>query len=182
MSRSRDPLLRAFNRAVKAEFEARAKAKAEAEAKRRADLKLMKRIQAEEQARRKNLQVPYSREKALLRASNRLQTSELSGPEILAPLGTKVGTVLKTKVVRGKTVRYQQAVCSCGGNNEKCAKCFGSGFYTKEVIDDFLDGSALSVRGSPNQESTFSNDYRGGFFGVRELGRFSSNPLHDDHD
>lgn len=79
----------------------------------------------------------------------------------------------------------EKAECTCGGENEKCFRCGGSGFYTRKIVDDH-DGryikpssKSLSVR---VEESNFSNDSRGGIYGIREQGRFMSNPLYDDHD
>ena len=66
------------------------------------------------------------------------------------------------------------------GENETCFKCGGTGFYEKRMISAVtyvtLEGSISS------SEVTFSNDYRGGIYGIRENGRFESSPLEDDYD
>lgn len=80
---------------------------------------------------------------------------------------------------------FVDAACSCGGENEKCYKCNGTGIYKKEVVDNIDEcQDRLQVRqafsANPKQESQFSNDQRGGSFGIREQGRFSSNPHFDE--
>lgn len=107
----------------------------------------------------------------------------------VSALGTLTGTILGKEKKPGMHVHYEQAECTCNGNNERCSRCDGTGFYTKELVDQFLgtpstpwvnNSSRLSIRST--QESTFSNDQRGDTYAIRERGRYGSNPLHDDHE
>ena len=105
------------------------------------------------------------------------------------PLGTSVGTILGVESKPKMRVHYETADCTCGGNNERCTRCGGTGYYTKEVVDQFIGTPKTPWTDKSNrvgfrstQESTFSNDQRGDGYGIRERGRFGSNPLHDDHD
>jgi hypothetical protein len=89
----------------------------------------------------------------------------------------------------GMTIRYESAACTCGGENENCFKCDGTGYYRRQMVEVYLHGvtssrvsEGLRRMKDGSLETTFSNDGRGGDYGVREKGRFSSNPLHDDHD
>lgn len=75
--------------------------------------------------------------------------------------------------------------CSCGGENEKCFRCGGSGFYIKTaapVSKNKTMNYSLKTNYKNAKESNFSNDPRGDFYGIRENGRFNSNPLYDDHE
>lgn len=76
-----------------------------------------------------------------------------------------------------KTVAAQ---CSCQGENSNCFKCGGTGFYEKRLAA----GVAGTPRSAPawHSEVSFSNDARGGTYGIRENGRFESSPLEDDYD
>ena len=99
------------------------------------------------------------------------------------------GKVLGRTTKAGMTIRYENAACSCYGENSNCFKCDGTGYYRREVVEKMrskplisaprLCGESSCLFDSENQ---FSNDARGGDYGIRESGRFSSNPLHDDHD
>lgn len=75
--------------------------------------------------------------------------------------------------------------CSCEGENENCFKCNGTGFYKRKMvtnIDECQDRvqEKRIYKTNSTQESQFSNDQRGGIYGIREQGRFSSNPLHEE--
>jgi hypothetical protein len=100
--------------------------------------------------------------------------------------GAAVGTYLGASTSGQQAVTYEKASCSCGGENENCFKCDGTGFYTKQVVEHSEDLrpplSKLRNTGSVLAESSFSNDARGGEYGIRERGRYGSNPLHDDHE
>lgn len=101
--------------------------------------------------------------------------------------GAEVGTVLGKSRNGQLAITYEQASCSCGGENEKCFRCDGTGFYTKQVVLETLSSTQLlhSKLRSKNQtiaESSFSNDARGGDYGIHERGRYGSNPLYDDHE
>ena len=101
-----------------------------------------------------------------------------------AAVGTSLGKGNKGKLA----VNYEKAVCSCDGENENCFKCDGTGFYTKQIVQETsilppvpLNSGLRSKNQSPS-ESSFSNDARGGDYGIRERGRYGSNPLYDDHE
>lgn len=112
-----------------------------------------------------------------------LQHGEINTFDISAPLGTKIGTVLKKSNENGREINYEQAECSCLGENERCNRCFGSGYYTKKIIEETNKKPIKEKAKTSNSiEVNFSNDMRGNSFSIRELGRFSSNPLHDDYD
>ncbi len=175
-----------FLNLFKRQLNANSKAKEEAKRKLRDELKakneLMLKIEEEERNRRNSQRIQYTRERKLLISSNKLQHGDALISEASAPFGTEDGHFLKQSKSRGKTVRYEQATCSCGGNNERCSRCFGSGFYTRKILEEASDAPRPSMESGIYKESSFSNDSRGGVFSVREVGRFSSNPLHDDHD
>ncbi len=99
------------------------------------------------------------------------------------------GAVLGRETKAGMTIRYESAACSCRGENANCFKCDGTGYYRREIVEKMQPESVFAVsklRGgsanSTNVEAHFSNDARGGVYGLRENGRFLSNPLHDDFD
>jgi hypothetical protein len=102
--------------------------------------------------------------------------------------GAAVGTSLGKSSQGQLVIDYVKAACSCGGENENCFKCDGTGFYTRQVVQDTsklppaLPNSRLRTKNQTSSESTFSNDSRGGEYGIREWGRFGSAPLHDDHE
>lgn len=71
--------------------------------------------------------------------------------------------------------------CSCMGNNATCFRCDGRGYYEKEAPVQTTSQTVLpeiSARSIVRHE----NDSRGGSYGVRENGRFLSNPDHDAYD
>lgn len=74
-----------------------------------------------------------------------------------------------------------KASCSCGGENENCFRCAGTGFYDKVIAP----GAVTEV--SPTVVSTrplagFASDPRGSQYGIRAQGRFDSTPHHDNFD
>lgn len=100
-----------------------------------------------------------------------------------------VGGILGRQTKAGMTTRFENADCSCGGENANCFKCDGTGYYRREIVEKMQTEPASSVSklrsgnvNSTQVEAHFSNDARGGLYGLRECGRFSSNPLHDDYD
>jgi hypothetical protein len=103
-------------------------------------------------------------------------------------MGTAVGTSLGKSSEGHLAITYEKALCSCAGENENCFRCDGTGFYTKQIVQDIsklppaLPNSGLRTKNQTPAESTFSNDSRGGDYGIRERGRFGSGPLHDDHE
>lgn len=117
-----------------------------------------------------------------------LQSGKIGENIPTTSFGTAVGTALGKTTQGQLAISYEKAVCSCGGENENCFKCDGTGFYTKKVVQDsskltsIAPNSRLGLKNRTPSESTFANDSRGGEYGIRERGRFSSGPLHDDHD
>lgn len=105
-----------------------------------------------------------------------------------AKFGIAEGSTLGVKRENGQKISYEQATCPCNGSNERCMRCDGTGLYVRKIMGDPSLNKLHNKRifkpdiSKITQESNFSNDYRGGDFGIREIGRFNSNPLHDDHD
>jgi hypothetical protein len=101
----------------------------------------------------------------------------------LKSLKSKVHQQVKTSP-KIKTTSVN-AECTCNGENEKCFKCHGTGFYQRTFVEnmsechDRVQEKNAYGTGS-NQETQFSNDQRGGTYGIREQGRFSSNPLYEE--
>ena len=78
-----------------------------------------------------------------------------------------------------------EAKCSCEGANENCCRCNGTGFYNSQIVTNIAEcqerlQEKRTHKTNSIQESQFSNDQRGGIYGIREHGRFSSNPLHEE--
>ena len=117
-----------------------------------------------------------------------LQSGNVVGNVPTASFGSDVGTALGQANEGQLAVSYEKAACSCRGDNENCYKCDGTGFYIKKVVQEASEVDSVSPRrkfGSLNKsvaESSFSNDLRGGDYGIRESGRYGSNPLYDDYD
>ena len=89
-----------------------------------------------------------------------------------------------TNIPKIKTTTIE-AKCSCEGENENCFRCDGTGLYKSNIIinlEECRDRVQEKViqKIDSIQESNFSNDQRGGIYGIRERGRFSSNPLYDE--
>lgn len=99
-----------------------------------------------------------------------------------------LGSVQSVEQRDGTIHRVEVAHCSCGGENPNCFKCDGTGYYEREIIvgaepERPSDRLRHSLNYTAPVEASFSKDERGGAaFGVRESGRFGSNPLHDDYD
>ena len=71
--------------------------------------------------------------------------------------------------------------CSCMGNNATCFRCDGRGYYEKKAPIKTTSQTVspeIDARSIVRHES----DSRGGSYGVRENGRFLSNPDHDAYD
>ncbi len=78
-----------------------------------------------------------------------------------------------------------EANCSCEGANENCFKCNGTGFYESRIVTNIEEcqdriQEKRTQKTNLIQESQFSNDQRGGIYGIREHGRYSSNPLYEE--
>jgi hypothetical protein len=70
--------------------------------------------------------------------------------------------------------------CSCGGNNDNCYKCSGTGYYRKRLVPGADLNNPVFVDARPL--ASFSSDSRGGIYGIREQGRFDSRPDYDPSD
>jgi hypothetical protein len=89
----------------------------------------------------------------------------------------------------GRVVKRATVQCTCLGMNQNCFKCDGTGYCEIELVNSASSSPIISTQKPSSAhnpaptESHFSNDSRGGDpYGIRERGRFSSNPLHDDYD
>lgn len=127
------------------------------------------------------------RKKRKINASLGLQSGSVEENLPSTSFGTEVGTLLGKSRKGQLAITYAQASCSCGGENQKCFRCNGTGFYTRQVVPLVPSAttplsSKLRSNNQPASEASFSNDYRGDAFGIRERGRFSSSPLYDDYD
>ena len=119
-----------------------------------------------------------------------LQDRKITENEPSPKFGEENGVILKKEKSNGIEIRYEQALCSCNGNNERCMRCDGTGYYVKKIIEEsdknssnfYIRSKIKFNNSSSTQESNFSNDFRGDDHGIRECGRFNSNPLHDDYD
>lgn len=102
----------------------------------------------------------------------------------IAAAGESEGSYLGVRTKAGLVIRYESARCTCGGENSNCFKCDGTGVYRREIVEEVLNPDhppqmARFGRAVPRSEASFSSDPRGDDRGIRELGRFSSNPLYD---
>lgn len=75
--------------------------------------------------------------------------------------------------------------CTCGGENDRCYKCDGTGIMEKVV--SWRDKHLYEPGGRlyPGPANTvlprgFASDGRGDAYGIRENGRFGSGPDYDD--
>ncbi len=77
--------------------------------------------------------------------------------------------------------------CTCGGENERCFRCFGKGYYEVSPqqaarMEPQRDTKPGTKRHGPaSGPASFASDDRGGSRGLREQGRFASEPAHDDY-
>lgn len=81
----------------------------------------------------------------------------------------------------GSAVPMISVDCSCMGNNATCFRCDGRGYYERKAPVQTTSQTVLpeiGVRSIVRHE----HDSRGGSYGVREYGRFLSNPDHDAYD
>lgn len=88
----------------------------------------------------------------------------------------------------GRMIKKVTIQCSCRGENSNCFKCDGTGYCEAEIVSEPSRPAPIDQVRSRNQnasqpETHFTGDGRGGeTYGIRERGRFGSNPLRDDHD
>jgi hypothetical protein len=132
------------------------------------------------------------KKKSPVKLSNLQNMNDDNSPQLgsLGETSLNEGKILGRMTKAGMTIRYESAPCTCGGENSNCFKCDGGGYYRREIVEKMKHESSVAVsnpRGRRPQDFTesetrFSNDARGGEYGIRESGRFASNPLHDDHD
>lgn len=111
--------------------------------------------------------------------------SIINRPEQEPTLGdasTHVGKVLGTRNEGSLLVSRRIEPCTCGGNNENCFKCGGTGYYIREaVVDGANRGPAPTVATREYRSlAGFASDDRAGPYNIREKGRFDSRPLCDD--
>jgi hypothetical protein len=73
--------------------------------------------------------------------------------------------------------------CSCGGENSRCFRCDGRGYYEVPAMQEGAQAPTTLVRAvtSPGVITNFAADGRGGERTVRENGKFLSNAVHDDY-
>lgn len=117
------------------------------------------------------------------RKKRRFGLADIIGKPVVQAKRTPADQAKKTRRYSPrKKLTIVRAPCSCGGENENCFKCYGTGFYDKELTEN----AAKSLVASSNKEKaadlgTFASDSRGGDYSVREAGKFSSLPLYDDY-
>lgn len=92
----------------------------------------------------------------------------------------------KTPAPSGAQLVEIRAPCSCGGENENCYKCYGTGTYQKTVVEprpyeQFVKIKPDSPRVSRSRLGGFAADSRGNSYSIREGGRFDSSPIEDDY-
>jgi hypothetical protein len=74
--------------------------------------------------------------KAKKRRRGRSAFRNLSPGLSLGQAAASEGKVLERKRNRdGSYTRYEIASCTCGGENENCYKCDGTGYYRKIIIE-----------------------------------------------
>lgn len=103
----------------------------------------------------------------------------------LGEMANSSGTQIEAqKSIETGTAEYT-AECSCRGFNQNCFRCDGTGYYQRKILLEAKSQSHPNITRSkttPKPETTFSSDSRGGFYGIRENGKFSSNPISDNYD
>ena len=82
---------------------------------------------------------------------------------------------------QGSEVPMISVDCSCMGNNATCFRCDGRGYYEKKAPIKTTLQTILPEIGA-RSIVRHENDSRGSSHGVRENGRFLSNPVHDAYD
>ncbi len=94
------------------------------------------------------------------------------------------GEVVGTRKEGHLIVARQIEPCTCGGENEHCFRCNGTGYYVREIVlGQDLQHSSTKVRSSGQTPlAGFARDSRAGSYSIREKGRFDSRPDHDDFD
>ena len=77
-----------------------------------------------------------------------------------------------------------QVACPCGGDNERCYRCDGRGYYEVSAAKAAKLTMTVprSAKNKMEQPATFASDGRGSAYGLRERGRFTSTPIHDNYD
>lgn len=131
----------------------------------------------------------------------RLRTGDLSAQHLLdeharIPGRQSLIAICKAAVEKTQNAKHPaasgaklveiRAPCSCGGENENCYKCFGTGTYQKTVFEprpyeQFVQNKPDSPRVSRSRLGGFAADSRGNSYSIREGGRFDSSPNEDDY-
>lgn len=90
---------------------------------------------------------------------------------------------LSTKLTLNRPALLANIPCSCGGENENCYRCFGAGYYEVSEADAMRLARQVASTPAPQRLGPvrFASDARGAAYGLREQGRFSSEPVHDDY-
>jgi len=71
------------------------------------------------------------------------------------------GKTLGKSEKAGMTIRYEVARCSCQGENENCFKCDGTGYYRREVVEQYRHMDENKLRGQSYFNQRNSNgEYR----------------------
>lgn len=132
--------------------------------------------------------------KKISRKKSKITIYNLQGGKVIddtptIEFGKADGAIIKRTYNGGTSIRYEQSICSCNGDNDRCIRCDGTGYYAKKIIEKYENNKTknselnkIPENYPSTSENKFSNDSRGGIYGIRERGRFGSNPLHDDHD
>lgn len=114
-----------------------------------------------------------------------LQLGRVPARNVPAPATPSSPTLVKKSARQALNPRAPSSVdvpCSCGGENERCFRCYGKGYY--EVSKEKAARMAKPATSSPTSVRHgpigFASDARGASYGLREQGRFASAPLHDD--
>lgn len=81
--------------------------------------------------------------------------------------------------IKNKTV---SVACSCGGENERCFRCYGAGQYDSPAATQPISSPRLSSTISETTVANFARDARGAGYTLRERERFDSSPVHDCFD
>lgn len=71
--------------------------------------------------------------------------------------------------------------CTCGGLNERCYRCHGSGYHSKSALQARPGRALARAIATGGGAASFASDGRGGTYGIRSGGQFASMPEHDDY-
>jgi hypothetical protein len=120
-----------------------------------------------------------------------LQTQKVSAknsPALFDGVLHKAPPPMHTQQVVNKqnpsAVEKVSIACSCGGENERCYRCYGLGYYevSRQRAAAIGQVSAPPSDVKMSRLATFASDSRGGSKALRENGRFDTYPAHDAYD